>query len=80
MAKSGKTSQRKVSGKASAAKASGKASKSKAIKKAPSQKSSPTKSSPSKKGIKWAAPYDKKIQMYKTQADYFARNSKYASM
>ena len=76
MAKSGKASSRKPTPKA---KSTGKAStKSKAIKKSPA-KASPAKSgSPSK--VKWAAPYEKKIQMFKTQGDYFARNAKYASM
>ena len=78
MAKSGKASARKPT-----PKASGKAStKSKAIKKSPTKasgKSSSKKSSTGSK-TKFAAPYEKKISMYKTQGDYFARNTKYASM
>ena len=79
MAKSGKASSKKPTPKAKSGKAS---NKSKAIKKSPtksSAKASPAKAgSPSK--LKWAAPYEKKIEMFKTQGDYFAKNAKYASM
>ena len=79
MAKSGKASSRKPTPKAKSGKAS---NKSKVIKKSPtksSAKASPAKSSSGSK-VKWAAPYEKKIQMFKTQGDYFAKNAKYASM
>ena len=79
MAKSGKASSRKPTPKAKSGKAS---NKSKAIKKSPtksSSKASPAKSSTGSK-VKWAAPYEKKITMFKTQGDYFAKNAKYAGM
>ena len=44
-----------------------------------SAKTSSKKSSKSSKNIKWAAPYEKKIKMFKSQGDYFALNEKYAS-
>lgn len=80
MAKSGKASTRKPTPKAK----SGKQSKAKVI----SKKASPVKSvkaSPAKKAskgskIKWVAPFEKKITMFKTQGDYFARNKAYAGM
>ena len=49
-------------------------------KSAPAKKVSSAKSSSSKssKSVKWAAPYEKKIKMFKSQGDYFALNEKYA--
>ena len=71
MAKSAKQSVKKPVSK-------GKKSISKA-KSAPAKKSSSAKSSSkSSKNIKWAAPYEKKIKMFKSQGDYFALNEKYA--
>lgn len=78
MAKSGKTSVRKPT----PAK-SGKQSKAKVISKkaTPAKKASPAKkSSKTSPKVKWVAPFEKKISMYKTQGDYFAKNVKYAGM
>ena len=75
MAKNGKQAAKKPASKGKAPKAKAapkKQSKSKPIKKA----KSPAKGSK----IKWAAPYTKKIEMYKEQGDYFARNVKYAGL
>lgn len=77
MAKTVKTSPKKVSkGKV---RSSPKTTKAKAIKKS----SSPTKkssSSSSSKKQKWAAPYEKKIRMFKQMPDYFQLNAKYSKL
>ena len=85
MAKTGRTSVAKRP--ASKAK-SGRQTKSKAISKAKPAKSAKSTTVPAtpalKKSaspkIKWAAPYEKKIRMFKGQGDYFALNQKYAGM
>ena len=75
-------------GKASVAKRiPAKASKSKPIKKAKSAKSTTVPATPARKSSskqkggskqKWAAPYEKKIKMFKEQPDYFVLNQKYS--
>ncbi len=83
MAKTGKSTARKTT--ASKAKASGRQTKSKVISKAKSAKSTTVPASPAVRKSaspkqKWAAPYEKKINMYKTQGDYFALNQKYSNL
>ena len=72
MAKSAKQSVRKPVSKGKKAISKAKS----APAKASSSKSS--KASKGSKNVKWAAPYEKKIKMYKSQGDYFAMNKKYA--
>lgn len=71
MAKTSKSSPRKTSSKQSQKRISKpKSAKSKTAPNSPARKSSSSNQ-------KWAAPYEKKILMYKNQPDYFARNRKY---
>ena len=71
-AKSGKQTKTKVISKAKSAKA--KSAKSTTVPGTPARKSA----SSSKQ--KWAAPFEKKIKMFKNQGDYFGLNAKYSQM